>query len=156
MHPVATNRLGRLLKYAAILTVPFLLSLGVWWVTSYQNTKNMALTDFYVSQGRIGTLTLSDGTQVKLNSGSTLSYPQQFSTFAHSREVYLEGEAFFKVVHQSKQPFIVHIGNLKVKVLGTQFNIKAYPAEENITTTLAQGKVLVLSLIHISEPTRRS
>lgn len=57
--------------------------------------------------------------------------------------MYLDGEAFFKVTHQSKQPFIVHIGNLKVKVLGTQFNIKAYPAEENITTTLAQGKVLV-------------
>ncbi|WP_279052814.1 FecR family protein [Hoylesella timonensis] len=143
VHPVVTNRLGRLLKYAAILTLPILLSLAVWWVTSYQNTKNIALTDFYVSQGRIGTLTLSDGTQVKLNSGSTLSYPQHFSTFAHSREVYLDGEAFFKVTHQSKQPFIVHIGNLKVKVLGTQFNIKAYPAEENITTTLAQGKVLV-------------
>lgn len=140
---IVTYRLKHILKYAAILIFPILIGFGVWWTTSYQYAKNMALTDFNVSQGHIETLILSDGTQVKLNAGSTLSYPQHFSTFAHSREVYLDGEAFFKVAHQEKQPFIVHIGNLKVKVLGTQFNIKAYSAEENVTTTLAQGKVLV-------------
>ena len=85
---------------------------------------------------------LSDGTRVRLNAGSRLVYPQQFS--GASREVTLEGEAFFEVTQNARAPFLVHAGKIKVRVLGTRFNIKAYKEDADIETTLISGKVQVV------------
>ena len=86
-------------------------------------------------------LVLSDSTKVWLNSETTLRYPVQFA--GDIRKVELTGEAYFEVTHNDKVPFIVTSGNQQVKVLGTHFNISSYAENENIYTTLVEGKVEV-------------
>lgn len=94
-------------------------------------------------QGQQKKITLSDGTQVILNCGSTLSYTAQFNDT--KREVYLDGEAFFKVKHDDKKPFLVHSGKLNVQVLGTSFNVRSYRSDAKTTVSVASGKVGVNS-----------
>lgn len=86
-------------------------------------------------------LVLSDGTKVWLNAGSKLRYSQTYNT--NHREVYLEGEAFFKVQTNPEKPFIVKTSEMSVKAFGTTFNVKAYPDEATITTTLVEGIVKI-------------
>ncbi|MFV0593227.1 MAG: FecR family protein [Draconibacterium sp.] len=88
-------------------------------------------------------LELSDGTRVTINSGSVIKYPVNFP--GQKREVQLTGEAFFEVTTDSLRPFIVHSGNIDVEVYGTSFNVNSFEEEENVTTTLVEGKVGVLS-----------
>lgn len=92
------------------------------------------------STGQIILKVLPDGTKVWLNAQSTLVYP---SSFTDTREVTLEGEAFFDVVEDAAHPFIVHADGINIRVLGTAFNIKSYPGEPSIATTLVRGKVLI-------------
>ena len=73
-------------------------------------------------------MTLQDGTVVWLNSETKMRYPVQFS--GQNREVWLEGEAYFKVAKNEKQPFVVKTENMDVRVLGTEFNLKAYADEK--------------------------
>lgn len=84
-------------------------------------------------------LNLADGTRIWLNAGSELEYPE---TFAGKREVRLEGEAYFEVAKDSARPFVVHAGECVVEVLGTHFNVSAYP-DEALCATLAEGSVRV-------------
>ncbi|UOY08569.1 DUF4974 domain-containing protein [Muricauda sp. SCSIO 64092] len=85
-------------------------------------------------------ITLSDGTKVHLNSGSSIKYPIKFIKGQH-REVFLTGEAFFEVSEDTKRPFIVTSNDLVVTVLGTAFNVKAYPEDKEINTVLVSGSV---------------
>lgn len=85
-------------------------------------------------------LNLADGTKVWLNAGSSLKFPASFSD--STRHVYLEGEAYFEVSHNGK-PFIVSSGSMDVRVLGTSFNVLAYPDEQELVTTLIEGKVKI-------------
>lgn len=91
--------------------------------------------------GQKSTIVLSDGSTVLLNSNSKLIYPAKFSS--ENRVVYLEGEAFFEIVKDSKRPFIVKCEKLTTKVLGTSFNINAFPGKTLQTVTVASGKVSV-------------
>jgi ferric-dicitrate binding protein FerR (iron transport regulator) len=84
-------------------------------------------------------ITLPDGTQVWLNAGTTVRYPETFSE--GQRDLYLTGEAFFKVKTDKSRPFIVHTEKLNIKALGTAFNVKAYPSENKVSTTLVEGIV---------------
>ncbi|WP_407426335.1 FecR family protein [Arcticibacter sp.] len=93
-----------------------------------------------VPLGRVRKLELSDGTQVWLNAGSILEYPEKFNR--EKRVLTLEGEAFFQVSHDAKKPFIIHSGELNTVVLGTSFNVKTYddsPAQVSVRS----GKVSV-------------
>lgn len=81
---------------------------------------------------------LADGSKIWLNADSRISYPEVFGK--HSREVYLNGEAFFKVTGNPDRPFIVHLNNGTVKVLGTSFNVRAYD-NEPVQTSVTTGKV---------------
>ncbi len=85
---------------------------------------------------------LADGTTVWLNVGSKLYYENDFN--GTTREVRLEGEAFFDVVRQANRPFIVHTSGIDIRVLGTAFNVKSYPEDKNVETTLYRGLVQVL------------
>ncbi|WP_025763081.1 FecR family protein [Dyadobacter tibetensis] len=100
-----------------------------------------ALNQLLVPFGKTAELSLSDGTKVFLNAGSRLAYPTVFS--GDSREVFLIGEAYFEVEHDTDQPFLVRVKDLLVKDLGTKFNVSAYDHDENIRTTLIEGKVAV-------------
>lgn len=84
---------------------------------------------------------LQDGTIVELNSATTLRYPNKFGLF--SREVELDGEGYFTVAKDKGRPFAVQTRGLDVQVTGTQFNVKAYPADSRIFVTLDEGGVLL-------------
>ena len=86
-------------------------------------------------------LLLPDSTQVWLNAESTLEFPETFNN--KKREVYLKGEAYFDVKHADKVPFIIYTGKVSTEVLGTAFNIKAYPDLEKIIVSVKRGKVKV-------------
>ena len=78
-----------------------------------------------------------------MNAGSKLDYTNVTETGEGTREVYLTGEAFFDVVKNPKRPFIIHTSSIDVKVLGTKFNVKAYPNDKTVETSLVQGSVEV-------------
>jgi ferric-dicitrate binding protein FerR (iron transport regulator) len=84
---------------------------------------------------------LPDSSQVWLNASSTLEFPEHFRT--DKREVSLSGEAYFDVRHSDMAPFIIHTGKISTTVLGTSFNIKAYPDRQHIIVSVSTGKVKV-------------
>lgn len=92
-----------------------------------------------VSNGRMLTISLADGSTVKLNAGSEILYPKVFDH--NQRELRLYGEAWFEVAPDAVRPFIITTGNLRTRVLGTSFNIRAYPDERSIEVALAEGSV---------------
>ncbi len=93
-----------------------------------------------VPNGQKVTIRLPDQTLVKLNSGSEISYEEDFD---QGRQITLTGEAFFEVVPDSTQPFIIQSGELRTMVLGTSFNVKAYPQEKEVQVAVVSGKVQV-------------
>ena len=88
-------------------------------------------------------LTLADGTEVWLNAETEIRYPVQFT--GDKRIVYLDGEAYFTVAPDKKKPFTVVSTHASVSVLGTQFNFRAYPDEQDVQTTLVSGSVIMQS-----------
>jgi ferric-dicitrate binding protein FerR (iron transport regulator) len=94
-----------------------------------------------VPYGQRSQVTLYDGTKVWLNSGTKLKFPVVFNT--DTREVTIEGEAYFNVAKDVKHPFVVNSGKLKVVVLGTKFDVCAYADENVFSTTLEEGSVKV-------------
>lgn len=110
--------------------------------TSIQHTR-FAQNTISTPYGSEFELILSDGTKVWLNAGSSLTYPTRFSQ--NQRNVQLLGEAYFDVAKNQDRPFIVKANGTHIKVLGTQFNVRAYQDEANIKTTLVSGSLLVKS-----------
>jgi transmembrane sensor len=87
------------------------------------------------------TLILADGSKVVLNAGTTIKYPKSFT--GKTREVSLNGEAYFQIVHLTDKPFIVHSGKLQTQVLGTSFNVNAYSKASILKVSVVSGKVAV-------------
>lgn len=85
---------------------------------------------------------LPDGSTVIISSGSKLNYPSSFDGLS-KREVYLDGQAYFDIKHNSLKPFVIYTGKLKTTVLGTAFNINAWADSDDIIVTVARGKVKV-------------
>lgn len=96
-----------------------------------------------VPRGGEFVVTLEDSTKVWLNSESRLIYPTHFAS--DCRRVEIQGEAYFEVARDPHLPFIVESGSQRVKVYGTEFNIRAYPEDESIYTTLAEGSISLTS-----------
>lgn len=97
------------------------------------------MNQLIIPYGKTSEILLPDGTHVFLNAGSRLIYPDFFAD--RNREVFLVGEAYFEVMHNEKQPFVVQTTDIRVRVLGTQFNVSAYPSDNIIETVLTSGKV---------------
>lgn len=125
-------------RVAVILLLPLLCLSGYLLLQSGTKTPVFYL-EARMTPGMIGSTVLPDGTKVWLNSSSYLKYPNYFS--GQTREVTLDGEAYFQVTENAEKPFIVHTGNSSVKVLGTEFNMDAYSTNGFITTTLVEGSV---------------
>ena len=136
------------LKYAAIIVV----ACGIEWfiLSQAQFPKNEVHTttahynEITVPVGSKSYVVLAESTKVWLNAGAKLKYPTDFHK--NSREVYLEGEAFFDVAKDKNAPFFVNMSGMNIKVLGTQFNVKAYSDEKSIETTLIEGSIEILGL----------
>src|SRR5258705_7986378 len=92
-------------------------------------------------------MTLTDGSRVWLNAGSSVTYPVSFT--ANERKVKITGEAYFEVQHDANKPFIVSKGETSVQVLGTHFNVNAYDDEDNIKVTLLEGSVKVSTMYDV-------
>jgi len=109
----------------------------------YNNAgKEATYNTMSTPKGRQFGITLPDGTQVWLNSASSIRYPTAFT--GHDRKVELTGEAYFEVAHNQDKPFLVSVNNKAVlQVLGTHFNVNAYEDEQDIATTLLEGSVAV-------------
>lgn len=103
----------------------------------------LVYNELRMPNGMSYTATLSDGTQVFMNSESRLRFPVQFAK--GERVIEFEGEAYFSVAKNAESPFIIKTGGLEVAVLGTEFNLRAYNDEAEIVTTLVSGKVQVRS-----------
>jgi hypothetical protein len=97
------------------------------------------LNKLIIPYGKTSEILLPDGTKVYLNAGSRFIYPENF--IDKNREVFLIGEAFFEVKHDSEYPFIVQTPDINIKVLGTKFNVSAYPSDNIVETVLTEGKV---------------
>jgi transmembrane sensor len=123
--------------------VVFLLMLGWLGSTAWQRYGTGAaaspLKQLRVANGQQLTIKLMDGTVIKLNAGSTLSYPEKFSTI--QREVRLTGEAFFEVAPNPAAPFFIRADNVLIRVIGTRFSVKAYPEGEQVRVAVVEGKV---------------
>tara|TARA_Y100000588_G_scaffold351551_1_gene403455 strand:- start:14 stop:934 length:921 start_codon:yes stop_codon:yes gene_type:complete len=109
-------------------------------ITKDPEVNKIVYNTLKVPYGRRFDVTLSDGTQVFLNSGTSLRYPVQFLE-GFDRTVFLTGEAYFNVTKDKKHPFMVYADELNIKVLGTSFNVSHYPEDSNINTVLVEGSV---------------
>lgn len=127
-------------RWAAAAAV---LVLGVGAALLYRGNKQEAVAgnapihnkEIATRYGTRGYQELPDGSKLWLNAGSKVTYAEG------RRELTLVGEAFFDIKHDPEHPFIIHTGKLDIKVLGTSFNIKAYPNDSTVETTLINGKV---------------
>ena len=130
---------------AFILTSVFLF----WNANQIQSTNNVAnLIESKADYGSKVNIRLVDGTQVKLNSGSKLTYPEEFTGV--ERRVTLTGEAFFEVAKNAKMPFIINTGNINTTVLGTSFNVQA-SGENEVRVAVLTGKVKVADTLNQQE-----
>ena len=133
----------RKIMHAAALII---ITVGITTLLTYiiwNKPPQIAYNQVEVPSGQQAKLTLADGTQIWLNSKSKLTYPDHF--FGKSREVLLDGEGYFEVTHNAKNPFIVKTSTLSVKVLGTSFNVSSYADDNNLHLTLVKGSVSILN-----------
>jgi len=147
-HRVTRDTIFSLLKYAAI----FFLGFFSWFLfniltgnkSNQSNINNkLSYNEIIVPYGSKSKVKLPDGTLVTLNSGSKLIYPVFFT--GEKREVFLEGEAHFQVKTDSLHPFYVRTDDITIRVLGTVFNVKAYPETNTIETTLIEGSLEIIN-----------
>ena len=130
--------IARFYKYAAILLVALLLGSVTYWGFRNQMPK-LFITAVSTGSHGITDYVLPDGSVVTLNRNSKLLFPKHFKN--NVREVTITGEAFFDVKPNANKPFIIDAGDVQVKVLGTSFNISAYPENETVEVVVKTGKV---------------
>ncbi len=143
---IAHNKFRMTRKWlAAAAAVLLIATAGIGYYLSHNTkqsesaaTKQHTTNQVASRNGSRSTLTLPDGTKVSLNAGSKIFYKNNFTI---NREITLTGEAYFDVMHDAANPFVIHAANVHIKVLGTAFNVKAYPADDRIETALVRGSV---------------
>jgi transmembrane sensor len=145
VEPLKQGKLRSIWRYAAAACIAVaLFATWQWWPSSTVAKTNVVYEQQLVTQkGSRSQIVLPDGSKVWLNAGSTLDYPKQFN--GKTRAVQLQGEAYFEVAKNAKQPFIVHTQTFDIKVLGTGFNVRAYPDEDSAVTSLVHGSVEVIT-----------
>jgi transmembrane sensor len=129
-------------RYAAAAVVGILAILSVFliWNQYKKNTAEFITTSVsYTDSSKL--VVLNDGTRVWLNSNSSITYPRNFSD--NERTVSFNGEAYFDVTHDPTHPFTINTSTIRIKVLGTAFNLDAYPAEDHAEAVLIRGKIAI-------------
>jgi len=137
-------RKKQLLKYAAVF-IPFIIATALFFYQSRED-KSLAKAEsiaVYVPKGEHRHVILQDGTSIYLGPNSSLRYPQQFSS--DERKISFTGEAYFDVARNPQKPFLISLGEVELKVLGTSFNVMASPVAKEIKVNLDKGKVNVRS-----------
>lgn len=136
---VAAVSFRKAMQWVAVIILPLLSALAVYFLTSNPlSGENVTIT---APKGEKANITLADGSLVWINSGSTLTYHNDFNR--KKRELFLDGEAYFEVTKDPKRPFIVHTRDMDIEALGTAFNVRAYLEEKHVSTILLKGKIKV-------------
>jgi transmembrane sensor len=137
--------ISRFYKYAAIIVFAILLGSAGFYI-GFRNKVTEVYSEIISTQNQIiNEYILPDGSVVALNSSSKLVFPKHFK--GDTREVTIYGEAFFDVKPNPEKPFIINAGNAQVKVVGTSFNVCAYPETETVEVVVETGKVQLISKI---------
>ncbi len=136
------------MRYAALLALPIISAYLTYLYMSRNSKLYSEMAELCVADGSLDSLRLSDNTKVTVNAGSSIVYPRLFNPDSPERGVFVNGEARFEVTKDKKRPFIVHVGNLNVKVLGTHFSVKSYSGSPCVTVTLEEGLVKVYDSRH--------
>lgn len=127
------------LSIAAVFTL--IVASLVYFLIDKYNHQEIQYVTRTTSKGQKLSITLPDGTKIKLNSDSEIQYPIEFTD--DNREVILKGEAFFDVTHNGRVPFKVHSAGVTVVVTGTSFNVSAYPENTDVKIALEKGEVKI-------------
>lgn len=137
-----TRRLVVWGRYAAAIAILCVSVVSTFLLTKHaMKQTTVAMVEKYIRNGETGIVNLPDGSVAHLNSGSYILYPDNFD--GDTRVVHLIGEANFQVAKNPQKPFIVKSADLSVTALGTEFDVEAYPEEDEIIATLLHGKVEV-------------
>ena len=137
----------QVLRTAAIVAI----TLGCVWGYEFLTGAHtpLGMQTIYVPTGQRVNITLPDGTNVWLNTQTTIKYPTVFES--KKRQIILDGEAYFEVAKDKNRPFMVQTDKCNLEVLGTKFNVKSYLGKEEFETTLMEGSVKVSSQINPQE-----
>ncbi|MFL5748863.1 MAG: FecR family protein [Niastella sp.] len=138
--PATTKGVVRSLKWS-LVAASAIIVLGLAWLLLHENKRVAGNKQTIVASGRDSrsTMTLPDGSIVRLNAKSKVSYGEGFGKT--TREVFLTGEAYFEVTHNVNVPFIVHTDEADIKVLGTKFNVRNYSNEQRMEAALLTGSI---------------
>jgi transmembrane sensor len=137
-------------RTAAVILLPLLIAgaIALYRHEAAKNYSQIAWAQIHSTMGSRVSFNLPDGTRGWLNSGSTLKYALNFE---ESRKVELEGEAYFDVTPDKSLPFYVRTSGVQIRVLGTTFNLRAYPDDETIETTLLTGMLEIQTISETGE-----
>jgi len=143
----------KVMMVAAMMVAVFVagMSVNLFSDKTMINENLLTYTEYSSPYGSKSKVILPDGSSVWLNAGSTLRYSSVFNV--QNREVYLAGEGYFDVTHNEQTPFLVQTSTITVKVLGTAFNVKAYPEESVVETTVERGAVQLIDPLSSSQKT---
>ncbi|MBT33024.1 MAG: anti-sigma factor [Thalassobius sp.] len=136
-------------RVAAAITLLLVSGLLFWFINNYNdgNSPEKKLSEQYITKSTIAgqrlTITLSDGSKIKLNTNTEISFPEKFSDSIRLVKV-LKGEVFFEVTKNKRKPFVVQTGDIKTKVLGTSFNVDYSKPAQQLNVALVTGKVQVI------------
>ena len=140
--PGSGSKIRRMIKYASAIAAIFILAAGgIWLFNTLHSIAPAQKNTVSTRNGSKSKIELPDGTQVWLNVGSRIKYDENYGK--ESRELTLTGEAYFDVAHDANKPFILHTGKMNIKVLGTAFNVKAYPGDAITEAALIRGSIEV-------------
>lgn len=140
IRPHRRTMIPSLLRRAAAVAAVVAIAV-LWWQGRREEVRIVETewTECSTAYGQTRQLTLADGTQLWLNAGSRVLYPTDFH--GRERRVYISGEVYLDVAKDPARPFCVSADGTEIRVLGTQFNVKAYLGEKEITTTLVSGSI---------------
>ncbi len=131
------NIFRRIERAAAIMAIPLMLAAGILYMKSER--PEVAWLEVNVPSGQIDTVSLADGSMLVLNSGSRVTYPQQFK--GTERRVFIEGEVLADIAKDPEKPFIIQSGDVNVRVHGTKFDFKSYGSNNCVELLLMEGSV---------------
>lgn len=143
--PPERKRISHWQATAAVILLLIVTLFSMWSYSGMlrQKEESSSPITYVTDANQQQSLTLSDGTQIRLNSNTKIWIPQDY--YQQSREIRLKGEAYFEVVHNEDKPFVVHTSRATIKDLGTAFNVQAVPGEQNVQVAVTEGKVAIRS-----------
>ena len=130
---------ARVARFAAVVALPIMAASVTYAVLSSVLVEPTQWEEVYAPYGQVRNITLADGSQIMLNSGSRLIYPAQFA--GNERRIFLSGEAYADIAKDAKRKFVVSADDVDITVHGTSFNVRAYTGDSEVEVALVSGSI---------------